>query len=123
MGIITRNKQYGSSGTEGLYNCFQAPEDQPLMEAGLDSLAAVELRNSLSREFKLDLLTTVIFDYPSIQALGQHMVSQLPDMRPAVAVPQAASQVNVSHMSHPQDSFLCPSPALKGWRSLCPFAN
>ncbi len=43
--------------------------DQPLMEAGLDSLGAVELRTSLSAKFGVDLPATLVFDYPSVAAL------------------------------------------------------
>lgn len=45
--------------------------DQPLMEAGLDSLGAVELRNSLTNRFNIDLPASVIFDYPSVGALSR----------------------------------------------------
>ena len=52
---------------------------QPLMEAGLDSLGAVELRNSLATHFAVDLPSTVTFDYPTIAALANFIASsQLP---------------------------------------------
>ena len=55
----------------------QVSADQPLMEAGLDSLGAVELRNSLATRFSLELPATLIFDYPTAEALAQFLTSQL----------------------------------------------
>lgn len=52
--------------------------DEPLMAAGLDSLASVELRNSLQSLFQLDLSPTLIMDYPSVEALSQTIHSRLP---------------------------------------------
>ena len=43
---------------------------QPLMEAGLDSLGAVELRNALQSRFGVQLPATVVIDYPSVDALN-----------------------------------------------------
>ena len=50
---------------------------QPLMEAGLDSLGAVDLRSSLAAAFGLELPATVIFDYPNAVALAEWLQSQL----------------------------------------------
>jgi len=38
----------------------------PLMEAGLDSLSAVELRNSMQQSFCMKVSGTVLFDHPTI---------------------------------------------------------
>ena len=47
------------------------------MEAGLDSLGAVELRNQLATEFaSQNLPATLTFDYPTISALARYLASQ-----------------------------------------------
>lgn len=45
----------------------------PLMEAGLDSLGAVELRAALSSAFGVELPATLTFDHPTIAALSKHL--------------------------------------------------
>ncbi len=54
---------------------------QPLMEAGLDSLGAAELRNALGSEFGTDLPATVTFDYPSIAELASFLAGMRPGQR------------------------------------------
>lgn len=54
-------------------------QDQPLMQAGLDSLGAVELRNALNSTFGLDLTPTITFDHPTISAMAGFIAANLPE--------------------------------------------
>jgi myxalamid-type polyketide synthase MxaB len=47
---------------------------QPLGELGLDSLMAVELRNVMSRALERTLPATVLFKYPTIEALSDYVL-------------------------------------------------
>jgi 3-oxoacyl-(acyl-carrier-protein) synthase len=50
--------------------------DQPLMEIGMDSLAVVGFRNALasSLEDEVTLQDTLVFDYPTIDAISSHLM-------------------------------------------------
>ena len=65
------------------------PALQPLMEAGLDSLASVELRNSLSTAFDLELPASFAFDYPSIAAMAGFICARSQAATAAVPATQA----------------------------------
>jgi aryl carrier-like protein len=52
--------------------------DAPLMEAGMDSLTAVEFRNRLTKELPgVKLSNTVMFDYPTVDAIAGFALSQV----------------------------------------------
>ena len=69
---------------------MEVPRDQPLMEAGLDSIAAVELRNAVSAQFGVELPATVTFDYPTINALALYISQRTAAPGQEVAGPPAA---------------------------------
>lgn len=49
---------------------------QPLMEAGMDSIGAVELRNAVTAKLGVELPATVTFDYPTVEALAGFIASK-----------------------------------------------
>jgi aryl carrier-like protein len=66
-----------------MLNCY--------LQAGLDSLSAVDLRNSLSSAFSTDALpATLAFDHPTVAALVQLLLS----LQPQAAEPQVWSIVS-----------------------------
>jgi NAD(P)-dependent dehydrogenase (short-subunit alcohol dehydrogenase family)/acyl carrier protein len=54
-------------------------ERQPFSELGLDSLLAVELRTRIAKHLGLErsLPATTLFDYPTLQALADHLISDV----------------------------------------------
>ena len=75
----------------------------PLGDLGLDSLLAVELRNKLGKALALSLPSTLLFDYPSIEALTDYLLAVvLPssneesaaDEEPAAGIPSGDSLVD-----------------------------
>jgi len=51
-------------------------DDTPLMDSGMDSLSSVEFRNTVAKEFKMNLPATLTFDFPSIKSLTEFIVEQ-----------------------------------------------
>ncbi|WP_052230363.1 type I polyketide synthase [Streptomyces sp. CT34] len=57
----------------------QVPVGRGLLELGMTSLTAVDLRNRLSRRTGLSLPATLVFDYPTAGELADFLHRELPD--------------------------------------------
>jgi acyl transferase domain-containing protein/SAM-dependent methyltransferase/acyl carrier protein len=66
-----------------------------LMDLGVDSLMAVELRGRLTNGLKLarKLPATLIFDYPTIEAITDFLLQNILTLEPAPAVQPAAPEI------------------------------
>eukprot|EP00964_Phaeocystis_antarctica_P067990 scaffold41197_cov68-Phaeocystis_antarctica.AAC.1 len=62
----------------------------PLMEAGIDSLAATELSSRLRAATGLALSPTLVFEQPTPRAIAAHVLEQLAGAQPAMAPAPAA---------------------------------
>ena len=52
-----------------------------MAQAGIDSLAAVELRNSIASKFAVTLPATLIFDYPTLSGMAAFVFEALGGQR------------------------------------------
>jgi acyl carrier protein len=69
------------------------PSDAPLMGAGLDSLSAVDLVQTLGQRLGTELEPTALFDYPTIGSLSKYLDEQ---MEPEVELSQESNIVPIN---------------------------
>ena len=68
----------------------QVREEEPLMEAGLTSADAVNLVAALEENIGASLPGTLVFDYPSLEAISNYLVSEFAVRGPADATTPAS---------------------------------
>ena len=71
----------------GLENLDLLPNNKPLNELGLDSLMAVELCNGLRNALGQSLPATLLFDYPTVEALAGYLSRSVLGLEEAPAGP------------------------------------
>ena len=105
--------------------------DEPLMEAGLDSLAAIELRNQLSQNLGdgVVLPAIVLFNHPTVSQLAAHIGMLLCWEEPAearavqLAVPQGGVAVQESIMVVAGIDYVLPGASSSHAKLWCLLSN
>lgn len=87
-------------GKRTCWICLHA-EDGDLGPNSFDSLSAVEFASSLGRQLKLDLPSTLLFDYPSIGSMAQYIHSQLAPPSSASAAGMVLSADDIASRGGP----------------------
>jgi acyl carrier protein len=59
--------------------------DAPFSDLGMDSLLAIELRNSLSGVLRKQFPSTILFDYPTLRTLVRYLDNQIVNQTPPPA--------------------------------------
>jgi len=57
----------------------EVENDTPFMDAGIDSLASVELRTNLQQQFGVPLPSTVMFNYPTTSSMSNFLIDEMTD--------------------------------------------
>jgi acyl carrier protein len=101
----------------------QVKPRQRLFDLGLDSLTSVELGTRLKAQLGIPLPSTLLFDFPTVEALGNHLVKQVlaplaaggPEALPAApeALPAEQSHAELNGLSQDEVANLL-SRALAG---------
>lgn len=71
--LLLQTLQRAVANVLGLRNPEQVDPCQGLLEMGLDSLMAIELRNHLTHIVEQPLPATLIFDYPTLMGLNRYL--------------------------------------------------
>eukprot|EP00930_Biecheleria_cincta_P063160 TRINITY_DN4865_c0_g2_i2.p1 TRINITY_DN4865_c0_g2~~TRINITY_DN4865_c0_g2_i2.p1 ORF type:complete len:847 (-),score=222.81 TRINITY_DN4865_c0_g2_i2:352-2844(-) len=50
--------------------------DSPFMDAGMDSLSSVALMSMVAKEFQMSLSPSLVFDFPTLRAMEDHLVAE-----------------------------------------------
>ena len=75
--ILMRHVRTQIAKVLGLTSAEQVAPRQKLFDLGLDSLMAVELRNRLAKSVGQSLRSTLLFDYPKVEALVDYLAEEV----------------------------------------------
>jgi tetratricopeptide (TPR) repeat protein/acyl carrier protein len=62
----------------------QVEADTPFMDAGIDSLASVELRTNLQQTFGVPLPSTVMFNFPTTSSMTNYLIEEMTEKQIAL---------------------------------------
>ena len=75
--LLTTHLRSAIAKTLGWTDAQKIGMRQPLFDLGLDSLMAVELKNRLESSLETSLSSTLLFDYPTLEALVEYLANDV----------------------------------------------
>jgi myxalamid-type polyketide synthase MxaC len=88
--VLIETLQGHAARVLGLPAAVGVDPDQPLQDAGMDSLMAVELRDAMVRLTGRDMPVTLLFEHPSLGAVADHLLETVFEL--GGALPAAADR-------------------------------
>ncbi len=101
---------------------MQVGPTQPLMAAGLDSLGAIELRDSIQESFGIQLAPTLAMDFPTVDAICAHLIT-LMQQEQALSGALIAQPIHRDHITHSAGSLPYSAVAIVGTSAHMPHSN
>ncbi|MFD6269629.1 SDR family NAD(P)-dependent oxidoreductase [Nocardia asteroides] len=89
LGVLTEIVRGQVATVLGHQNAGAVEADRAFGELGFDSITAIEFRNALKAVTGLPLPATLVFDYPTPQALAEYLAEELTGVGRTVAVTAA----------------------------------
>lgn len=83
----------------GLSGPSQVGRQRRLFDLGLDSMAAMDLRELLQAELEMKLRATVLFDYPNVEALCRYLLTELFGASTADSVQRGDAYMEIDALS------------------------
>ncbi len=84
----------------GLPKSQRIAPKQRLFELGLDSLGAVELKNRLAASIGINLRSTLLFDFPTISALMEHLERDVLEIASSIESSAEENKTKTDHENH-----------------------
>jgi acyl carrier protein len=75
--VLVAGVQAAASEALGVARSGEVDPTTPLAELGLDSLMSLELRNALAMKLDRTLPATLLFNFPSVKELADHLAGEL----------------------------------------------
>ena len=109
LGAAERTEAIGTQIQDAVRSVLGKDVDpgEPLMEAGLDSLGAVEMSNTLSKNVGLELPSTFVIDYPTVASMQTFLVGATATAEP---LPPCADFGVAAHDVFPQTDHVLQGP-------------
>lgn len=79
---------------------------QRLFDLGLDSLMAIELKNSLSASLGYPLRPTLVFDYPTIETLTNYLMAEVPALQELASTATGPTQAPLTTADNEVDQMI-----------------